>query len=100
MDVSVMSTQSTIWSDNTHSKAKTAFTTNEAGPHWMCIKNIAPDAKDMLQVTLRVLAGPQAKDYSKIAKKVHRYANCRQTELGTIPHTQSAGISSTTKAQE
>mmetsp|Transcript_42254 Transcript_42254/g.99224 ORF Transcript_42254/g.99224 Transcript_42254/m.99224 type:complete len:204 (-) Transcript_42254:38-649(-) len=71
MEVTVMNQESTIWSDNTHSKAKTAFTTNEAGPHWMCIKNPSTEEKDSLAVKMKLLAGPAAKDYTKIAKKEH-----------------------------
>merc|ERR1740138_539461 len=63
-----MSPHSTVFSDHEKEKVKTAFTTNEAGPHWMCIQN---DAEDATEVKMKVLQGPQAKDYSNIAKKEH-----------------------------
>jgi len=68
VSVSVLSPHALIFSDHDREKVKTAFTTSEAGPHWMCIQN---DDEAAAVVKMTVLAGPQAKDYSKIAKKEH-----------------------------
>mmetsp|Transcript_15359 Transcript_15359/g.33753 ORF Transcript_15359/g.33753 Transcript_15359/m.33753 type:complete len:208 (+) Transcript_15359:115-738(+) len=68
VSVSVLSPSTTIFSDHDREKVKTAFTTYEAGPHWMCVQNDGPKP---IEVNMTVLAGPQAKDYSKIAKKEH-----------------------------
>merc|ERR1719221_813041 len=68
VSVSVLSPHATIFTEHGKEKAKTAFTTTEAGPHWMCIEN---EESEESEVKLTVLAGPQAKDYSKIAKKEH-----------------------------
>eukprot|EP00747_Dinoflagellata_sp_TGD_P165359 gnl/TRDRNA2_/TRDRNA2_186523_c0_seq1.p1 gnl/TRDRNA2_/TRDRNA2_186523_c0~~gnl/TRDRNA2_/TRDRNA2_186523_c0_seq1.p1 ORF type:complete len:199 (-),score=39.22 gnl/TRDRNA2_/TRDRNA2_186523_c0_seq1:133-729(-) len=68
VSVNVMSPHSSIFSDHERERIKTAFTTSEAGPHWMCVTN---DEATAVEVKITVLAGPQAKDYSKIAKKEH-----------------------------
>jgi len=68
MSVSVLSPHATIFSEHDKAKVKTAFTTTHAGPHWMCIQN---EESELLDVTMSVLAGPEAKDYSKLAKKEH-----------------------------
>ena len=68
MSVTVMGPHATIFSDHDREKVKTAFTTSEAGPHWMCVQN---DADSITEVAMSVLVGPQAKDYSNIAKKEH-----------------------------
>lgn len=68
VSVSVVSPAATVFSDHDREKVKTAFTTTEAGPHWMCIQNDNPDP---VAVKMTVVAGAQAKDYSKIAKKEH-----------------------------
>ena len=68
VSVSVLSPTSTIFSDHGKAKIKTAFTATEAGPHWLCMQN---DNSGAAEVRLKILAGPQAKDYSRIAKKEH-----------------------------
>uniref|UniRef100_A0A7S1LBM3 GOLD domain-containing protein n=1 Tax=Alexandrium catenella TaxID=2925 RepID=A0A7S1LBM3_ALECA len=68
VSVMVLGPHATIFSEHEREKVKTAFTTSEAGPHWMCIQN--DDAAET-EVVMTVLAGPEAKDYSKIAKKEH-----------------------------
>eukprot|EP00439_Symbiodinium_sp_Y106_P051533 s2897_g6.t2 len=66
--VTVLSPHATIFSEHDRQQVKTAFTTQEAGPHWVCIQNDAPSAAEVL---LTVLLGPEAKDYSQVAKKEH-----------------------------
>merc|ERR1719420_1312593 len=68
VSVTVMGPHATIFSDHDREKVKTAFTTSEAGPHWMCVQN---EADSSTEVTMIVLLGPQAKDYTNIAKKEH-----------------------------
>merc|ERR1719203_179076 len=68
VSVTVMGPHATIFSDHDREKVKTAFTTSEAGPHWMCIQN---EDEHEIQAHMTVLAGPEAKDYSQIAKKEH-----------------------------
>eukprot|EP00418_Pyrodinium_bahamense_P087722 CAMPEP_0179076858 /NCGR_PEP_ID=MMETSP0796-20121207/34319_1 /TAXON_ID=73915 /ORGANISM="Pyrodinium bahamense, Strain pbaha01" /LENGTH=198 /DNA_ID=CAMNT_0020774127 /DNA_START=136 /DNA_END=732 /DNA_ORIENTATION=- len=68
VSVTVLSPHATVFSEHDRDRVKTAFTTNEAGPHWMCIQN---DDDHETEVFMTVLAGPEAKDYSKLAKKEH-----------------------------
>mmetsp|Transcript_13019 Transcript_13019/g.23202 ORF Transcript_13019/g.23202 Transcript_13019/m.23202 type:complete len:198 (+) Transcript_13019:126-719(+) len=68
VSVTVLSPHATIFAEHDRSKVKTAFTTTEPGPHWVCIKNDAPTPAEVL---LSVLLGPEAKDYSQLAKKEH-----------------------------
>mmetsp|Transcript_58416 Transcript_58416/g.162855 ORF Transcript_58416/g.162855 Transcript_58416/m.162855 type:complete len:234 (-) Transcript_58416:105-806(-) len=68
VSVQVLGPHSTIFSEHDREKVKTAFTTTEAGAHWMCIQN---EDAEPTEVKMSVLVGPQAKDYSKIAKKEH-----------------------------
>eukprot|EP00913_Durusdinium_trenchii_P015829 g14875.t1 len=64
--VTVLSPHATIFSEHDRQQVKTAFTTQDAGPHWICIQN---DEATDAEVLLSVLLGPEAKDYSQIAKK-------------------------------
>ncbi|CAK0870342.1 unnamed protein product [Prorocentrum cordatum] len=64
----VTSPQATVFSDHDREKIKTAFTTTEAGAHWMCIQNEDSEPTD---VTITIAVGAEAKDYSQIAKKEH-----------------------------
>eukprot|EP00440_Ansanella_granifera_P029041 gb/GFBE01031546.1/.p1 GENE.gb/GFBE01031546.1/~~gb/GFBE01031546.1/.p1 ORF type:complete len:201 (+),score=60.41 gb/GFBE01031546.1/:1-603(+) len=66
--VTVLSPHATIFSEHDRATVKTAFTTTDAGPHWVCIQN---DESKPAEVLLTVLLGPEAKDYSQIAKKEH-----------------------------
>lgn len=66
--VTVLSPHATIFSEHDRQQVKTAFTTQDAGPHWICIQN---DEATDAEVLLTVLLGPEAKDYSQIAKKEH-----------------------------
>lgn len=66
--VTVLSPHATIFSEHDRQQVKTAFTTQDAGPHWICIQN---DEATDAEVLLSVLLGPEAKDYSQIAKKEH-----------------------------
>merc|ERR1719215_357485 len=68
VSVTVQSPSATIFSEHDREKIKTAFTTSEPGPHWVCIQN---DDAQATEVLLTILAGPEAKDYSQIAKKEH-----------------------------
>eukprot|EP00930_Biecheleria_cincta_P072184 TRINITY_DN59620_c0_g1_i1.p1 TRINITY_DN59620_c0_g1~~TRINITY_DN59620_c0_g1_i1.p1 ORF type:complete len:203 (-),score=43.38 TRINITY_DN59620_c0_g1_i1:82-690(-) len=68
VSVTVLSPQATIFSEHDRNKIKTAFTTTEAGPHWVCVQN---DQAKAAEILLSVLLGPEAKDYSQIAKKEH-----------------------------
>mmetsp|Transcript_6543 Transcript_6543/g.13971 ORF Transcript_6543/g.13971 Transcript_6543/m.13971 type:complete len:200 (+) Transcript_6543:99-698(+) len=68
VSVTVLSPKTTVFSEHGRAKVKTAFTTQEAGPHWMCIHN---ENDEQVEVAMSILAGPEAKDYSLIAKKEH-----------------------------
>eukprot|EP00927_Polykrikos_kofoidii_P078376 TRINITY_DN75205_c0_g1_i1.p1 TRINITY_DN75205_c0_g1~~TRINITY_DN75205_c0_g1_i1.p1 ORF type:complete len:235 (-),score=47.53 TRINITY_DN75205_c0_g1_i1:154-780(-) len=68
VSVTVSGPRVTIFSDHGREKIKTAFTTNEAGPHWLCVTNEEEQDAD---IVISVLVGAQAKDFSKIAKKDH-----------------------------
>merc|ERR1712037_901237 len=68
VSVQVMSPLATIFSEHDREKVKTAFTTTEAGAHWVCIANEDPEPTE---VTMTVAAGAEAKNYSQIAKKEH-----------------------------
>mmetsp|Transcript_35757 Transcript_35757/g.83153 ORF Transcript_35757/g.83153 Transcript_35757/m.83153 type:complete len:206 (+) Transcript_35757:76-693(+) len=68
VSVTVLSPHTTVFSEHDREKVKTAFTTSEAGPHWVCVQN---DDSEDTEVVMTVLAGPEAKDYSKIAQKEH-----------------------------
>eukprot|EP00928_Gymnodinium_smaydae_P070521 TRINITY_DN54337_c0_g1_i1.p1 TRINITY_DN54337_c0_g1~~TRINITY_DN54337_c0_g1_i1.p1 ORF type:complete len:239 (-),score=56.47 TRINITY_DN54337_c0_g1_i1:156-791(-) len=68
VSVKVQGPTSTIFTDHDRPRIKTAFTTTEAGAHWLCVGNEQAEATD---VSMSVLVGAQAKDYSKVAKKEH-----------------------------
>lgn len=68
VSVNVHGPNANVFSEHEREKVKTAFTTSEAGAHWLCIKN---DDSEPTDVLMTVLAGPMAKDYSQIAKKEH-----------------------------
>lgn len=47
--VTVLSPHATIFSEHERQQVKTAFTTQDAGPHWICIQNdAAADAEVLL----------------------------------------------------
>merc|ERR1719171_533647 len=69
ISVTVTDPHSQLFSDHHKDKIKTAFTTNQGGPHWMCVMN--EDEAEEVTVKMNLLAGAQAKDYSKVAKKEH-----------------------------
>merc|ERR1719254_395596 len=54
VSVSVLGPHATIFSDHDREKVKTAFTTSEAGPHWMCIRN---ENDTPAEVDMKVLVG-------------------------------------------
>merc|ERR1712182_95215 len=57
MSVTITSPHATIFSEHHREKVKTAFTTTEAGPHWICVQNEDEQPAD---VKMSVLSGPQA----------------------------------------
>eukprot|EP00451_Oxyrrhis_marina_P035091 CAMPEP_0204368888 /NCGR_PEP_ID=MMETSP0469-20131031/44544_1 /ASSEMBLY_ACC=CAM_ASM_000384 /TAXON_ID=2969 /ORGANISM="Oxyrrhis marina" /LENGTH=192 /DNA_ID=CAMNT_0051358519 /DNA_START=15 /DNA_END=593 /DNA_ORIENTATION=- len=67
--VEIQDPQTVIFTEHEKTQVKTAFTTNQAGPHVMCIVN--SDKRQKALVKVNVAFGPQAKDYSQIAKKEH-----------------------------
>merc|ERR1712096_106081 len=68
ISLTVLGPHAAIFTDHDREKIKTAFTTSEAGPHWMCVQNEDENPTD---VVMSFLVGTQAKDYSNIAKKEH-----------------------------
>merc|ERR1712183_468931 len=66
--VSVSNPSTTVFSEHNRDKVKTAFTTTVAGAHWVCLQN---EALESTEVAMKILTGPQAKDFSKVAKKEH-----------------------------
>eukprot|EP00933_Yihiella_yeosuensis_P021514 TRINITY_DN17005_c1_g1_i1.p1 TRINITY_DN17005_c1_g1~~TRINITY_DN17005_c1_g1_i1.p1 ORF type:complete len:205 (-),score=35.71 TRINITY_DN17005_c1_g1_i1:153-767(-) len=68
VSLTVLSPHATVFSEHDRRQVKTAFTTQEAGPHWVCLQN---EGDKETEVHIKVLLGPEAKDYSQIAKKEH-----------------------------
>lgn len=69
ISVLVQDPHTQIFSDEGKTKIKTAFTTIEGGPHWMCVTN--EDETEHASVKMHLAAGAAAKDYSQVAKKEH-----------------------------
>eukprot|EP00922_Rhytidocystis_sp_ex-Travisia-forbesii_P012865 GHVS01019327.1.p1 GENE.GHVS01019327.1~~GHVS01019327.1.p1 ORF type:complete len:205 (+),score=35.99 GHVS01019327.1:388-1002(+) len=68
LQLSVTSPSSTIFQDKNKNEIRTAFTTQSAGTHMFCIHNMD---KTSLHVHMSIVSGPEARDYSQIAKRDH-----------------------------
>eukprot|EP00922_Rhytidocystis_sp_ex-Travisia-forbesii_P012869 GHVS01019332.1.p1 GENE.GHVS01019332.1~~GHVS01019332.1.p1 ORF type:complete len:208 (+),score=35.84 GHVS01019332.1:273-896(+) len=68
LQLSVTSPSSTIFQDKNKNEIRTAFTTQSAGTHMFCIHNMN---KTNLHVQMSIVSGPEARDYSQIAKRDH-----------------------------
>ena len=54
--------------EDDQTKSKTAFTSRDSGPHWAGVLN---NKEEKVDVAMSSLAGPEAQDYSNIAKDEH-----------------------------
>eukprot|EP00922_Rhytidocystis_sp_ex-Travisia-forbesii_P012866 GHVS01019328.1.p1 GENE.GHVS01019328.1~~GHVS01019328.1.p1 ORF type:complete len:273 (+),score=55.64 GHVS01019328.1:111-929(+) len=68
LQLSVTSPSSTIFQDKNKNEIRTAFTTQSAGTHMFCIHNMN---RTSLHVQMSIVFGPEARDYSQIAKRDH-----------------------------
>lgn len=68
LDISGPDSNTVIFSERERKEIRTAFTATESGAYWMCVYN--RNSKEMT-VRLNIKVGPDAKDYSQIAKKEH-----------------------------
>jgi len=66
--VSIANDETTIFQERDKNVAQTAFTTQVGGTHMACIQNL--NKRDII-VWMNLRWGPEAKDYSQIAKKEH-----------------------------
>jgi len=66
--VSVADDETTIFQERDKNVAQTAFTTQMGGTHMVCVENLS---KRDITVWMNLKWGPEAKDYSQIAKKEH-----------------------------
>ena len=57
----MLSPHATIFSEHERQQVKTAFTTQDAGPHWICIQNdAAADAEVLLSAARRKLRASES----------------------------------------
>lgn len=68
ISVAIADEQSTIFTDKEKNVIHTAFTTKQYGTHTSCIENVA---KRDVVVWMELKWGPEARDYSQVAKKEH-----------------------------
>eukprot|EP00919_Chromeraceae_sp_WS-2016_P081332 GHVR01192162.1.p1 GENE.GHVR01192162.1~~GHVR01192162.1.p1 ORF type:complete len:196 (+),score=24.35 GHVR01192162.1:39-626(+) len=68
ISVVISGPQETIFTQKDQTVAETAFTTQKAGAHMFCVQNLL---KKKINVEVDIRWGPQAKDYSEIAKMEH-----------------------------
>eukprot|EP01069_Polyplicarium_translucidae_P013347 Polyplicarium_translucidae@DN914_c0_g1_i3.p1 len=68
LGMSLSDSSQTIYSASQLPELKTAFTTVNAGPHHLCVEN---NSKGIGVAVVTFVWGPEARDYSQVAKKEH-----------------------------